>query len=48
MMNDAESEKIEAEWVAEASDRLTAYHNGEVSSQRVDEVFAEILCLYQR
>ncbi|MEI7832043.1 MAG: addiction module protein [bacterium] len=42
MMNDAESAEIEAAWVAEANDRLAAYHNGEISSQSVDEVFAEI------
>jgi len=46
MMNDAESAEIEAAWIAEANDRMTAYRNGEISSQSEDELFAEIAALY--
>lgn len=38
----AASAEIEAAWVAEARDRMTAYENGEISARSADEVFSDI------
>lgn len=34
--------EIEAAWVAEVRDRMTAYENGEITARTDDEIFADI------